>query len=389
MPFARRVRYVVGVNPSAQLPPNPPDLLVDGSAIVYRLHDVGYAIDLERTSALLAANAPERALPARGEAEAIQVKNPPVTVTLGSAPVMIAGAVRTVKISARVFDFGVCALRAMIDAPERSSWDDFGALGAAADTSAELGVVLDRELARLLELLGPAIERAGLAPVTESYVVFRVLRLSHPDGTEASPGVLTDQHLVSLLLNERDELSGEARRDLLPHRFSYYTNELTVLTWDNALVLEPRPNDHDVEYILEFANAQLLELRFYDAMLDRELPRMYDRVEVARKARNIPSRRFSPLLGSMQTQVADVTETVERVDNALKVTDDVHLARIYAAALELFREDAWRRGIDRKLAIMRETYAMLNDESQAARAEILELAIVLLIVFEIVWGFVA
>ena len=42
--------------------------------------------------------------------------------------------------------------------------------------------------------------------------------------------------------------------------------------------------------------------------------------------------------------------------------------------------------IDRKLAIMRDTYAMLNDESQAARAEILEIAIVLLIVAEIVLG---
>ena len=365
-----------------------PDLVVEGSAIVYRLHDVGYAIDLERTSALLAESAPERALPARGEAEAIQIKNPPVLVTLGAAPVMIDGTVQSAAISARVFDFGVCALRATIDAPPGVSWDDFAKLGAAADSAAELAVLFDRELERLLKLLGPAIERPGLSPVTEAYVVFRVRRLSHADGSDAIPSELTDEHLVSLLLNERDSLSLEARRELLPHRFAYYTNELTVLTWDNALVIEPRPQDHDVEYILEFANAQLLELRFYDAMLDRELPRMYDRVEVARRARNIPSRRFSPLLGSMQTQVADVTETVERVDNALKVTEDVHLARIYAAALELFRADAWRRGIDRKLSIMRETYAMLNDESQAARAEILEMAIVLLIVFEIVWGIV-
>lgn len=362
----------------------PADLVIDGSAIVYRLHDVGYAIDLERASALLAPSDPVRARPARGEAEAIQIKNPPVSVTLGDAPVMIADEVRAVRISARVFDFGVCAMRASIDAANGTSWDAFAALGASADGSAELAALLDRELARLLELIGPAIERPGLAPVTEAYVVFRVTRLGSADGGSASLGALTDEHLVSLLLNERDELSVEARRDLLSHRFSYYTNELTVLTWDNALVIEPRTHDHDVEYILEFANAQLLELRFYDAVLDRELPEMYDRVTVARGRRYLPTFRFSPLLAAMQTQVADVTETVERVDNALKVTDDVHLARVYAAALELFREAAWRRGIDRKLAIMRETYAMLNDEAQAARAELLEIAIVLLIVAEIV-----
>ncbi|MCU0647704.1 MAG: hypothetical protein MUF00_06895, partial [Gemmatimonadaceae bacterium] len=75
-------------------------------------------------------------------------------------------------------------------------------------------------------------------------------------------------------------------------------------------------------------------------------------------------------------------------DNALKVTDDVYLARVYSAALELFRGRAWRGGIDRKLGIIRDTYAMLNDEAQAARGEMLEIAIVLLIVVEIVLSLV-
>ena len=82
--------------------------------------------------------------------------------------------------------------------------------------------------------------------------------------------------------------------------------------------------------------------------------------------------------------VADTTELVELVENALKVTDDVYLARVYSSALEIFRGRAWRSGIDRKLAILRDTYAMLNDEAQAARSETLEIAIVVLIVAEIV-----
>ena len=55
------------------------------------------------------------------------------------------------------------------------------------------------------------------------------------------------------------------------------------------------------------------------------------------------------------------------------------LARIYTAALDIFRGREWRAGIDRKRAIIRETYAMLNAESQAARAEALEVLIVALI----------
>ena len=94
------------------------------------------------------------------------------------------------------------------------------------------------------------------------------------------------------------------------------------------------------------------------------------------------------MLAELQTRVADVTETVERAENALKVTDDVYLARVYGAALELFRASAWRRGIERKLEIFRSTYAMLNAEAQSARAELLELAILVIIVAELVLALV-
>ena len=114
---------------------------------------------------------------------------------------------------------------------------------------------------------------------------------------------------------------------------------------------------------------------------------MYDRVAEARsRFFALPTGRYRPLLARLQSRVADVTETVERVENALKVTDDVYLARIYASALELFRGTAWRRGIERKLAIVRETYSMFNAEAQAVRAEILEVAIIVLILAEIVLG---
>jgi len=38
----------------------------------------------------------------------------------------------------------------------------------------------------------------------------------------------------------------------------------------HSLVVEPDLHDEDVEYVLEFANAQLLELRVFDALLDAE-----------------------------------------------------------------------------------------------------------------------
>jgi hypothetical protein len=359
------------------------DVRVDGTAIAYRLYDIGYAIALDRVTNLLGPVA-ERVRPGRSEAQALQIKNPPLFTALGSERITVGDVEYDAAISARLFDFGACSLQLRVEAPAGLPWDAFSAFGTALDSSSELPAIFDRQLSALLSRIQQAVERPALAPVVEEYVVFRITRLTDAAGDALASAVLTDDHLVPLLLHERRLLSSDARRELLPHRFSYYADDLTILTWDNALIVEPRGEDRDVEYILEFANAQLLELRVYDALLDAELPEMYDRIAAARRRTlPIPTRRFQPVLADLQTRVADVTETVERAENGLKVTDDVYLARVYGAALDLFRATAWRQGIERKLEIFRETYAMLNGEAQAARSELLEIVVILVIVAEL------
>jgi hypothetical protein len=184
-----------------------------------------------------------------------------------------------------------------------------------------------------------------------------------------------------LLSGEQRPLSESARQDLLRHRFSYYTDDLVALTWDRAFIYEPR-GDSDVMHVLEVANAQLLEMRYYDELLDAELPRMYDLVEQARRARTLlSSRRFAGLARRLHTMVAEVTELTERVDNALQVTED--LARIYSGALDLFRVNSLNPAVERKLAIIRDTYSALYQESSASRTELLEFLILILIMAEI------
>jgi hypothetical protein len=355
---------------------------------VYRLYDVGFEIKLDRAVERLAAGAPARLRPVRGEAQAIQIANPPVTIALGTESIATPGARGPADVSARIFDFGVVSLRLSIPADDMS-WAEFIRFGNAVDVGIDLSPVFDRQLAALLTRLGPAVVRPGIRPVTEDYVVFRITQPTAPPIDSALPLPLLpaeawrDEDIVPLLLNEQRPLSATARRELLPHRFSYYTDDLTILTWDNALIIEPAIDDADVQYILEFANAQLLELRVYDAILDAQLPEVYDRVAAARARTGLLRGRYAAILADLQALVADSTELVERVESALKVTDDVYLARIYTAALEIFRGREWRAAIDRKLAIISETYVMLNAEAQAARSEALELLIVVLIFAEI------
>ena len=365
------------------------DLTLDGVAVVYRLFDIGYAIELEAVAKLLAPSAPERTRPARIEAQALQIANPPVSLSLGTRELSIGGRPCRAQLAARLFDFGVCSIQLEIAASQDAAWDDFVLFARDVQSSTAVTELLSRELEALRERIAAAVERPRLAPVSEEYIVFRLSALRDARGGRASVQVLSDERLAPLLLGEQRPLAQQALSGLLTHRFSYYADDLVVLTWENALVVEPQSTDRDVEYILEFANAQLLELRVYDALLDAELPAMYDRIAAARERRHpLPTRRFQSVLSDLQTRVADVTETVERAENGLKVTDDVYLARVYGAALDLFRATAWRRGIERKLEIFRETYAMLNGEAQAARSELLEVVVILVILAELVLGLV-
>jgi hypothetical protein len=363
---------------------NPLDSRVSGSAVVYRLYDVGYEIDLEQASQLLASGSVGRARPVQREAQAFLIRNPPVTVNLGIEPVLVRDKRIDAELSARIFDFGVVSLRLRVPAPPGLSWPEFTEFGIAVDVETDLTPLFARRLAALVGTLGPAIARPALAAVTEDYVVFRITSLCDTNRHPISADELTDDELAALLLDEHRPLSAAAKRELLPHRFSYYVTDVAILTWHNALVVEAAPEEADVQFVLEFANAQLLELRMYDAMLDDELPRLNARVTGARGRRWRVPRGYAAILGELQTLVADSTELVERVENSFKVTDDVYLARVYSAAIEIFRGPTWRQGIDRKLATLRDTYSMLHSEAQAWRAEILELAVILLILAELV-----
>jgi len=369
-----------------------------GAIIVLRMYDVAYAIDLARLEALLAAGPPgavARIRLARAEPKAMAFGVPPVEIGLGQVALPADEGPITAEATARLYDFGAVSIALRVPA-SGLGWAAFTDLALAVDdaatapAAAELWTTL---LERVRQLAMPAFERpsAGgvgrplVAGLEEDYLLAVVQRFDRPLSAEQA---LRELDLVPLLSGERRELSQAARAELVRKNFSYYTNDLVVLTWDRAFLLEPT-GDRDVADVLEVANAQLLELRYYDELLDQELPRTYARVAEGRRPRfALAGRRYANLARDIQTLVAEVTEITERIDNALKVTEDIYLARIYAAALELFRVPSWAAAVDRKLAILKDTYTTLYDEAATLRAEALEAAIVLLIVLEIVLAFV-
>ena len=356
-----------------------------GAVIALRLYDVAYAIDLARAEALWAAQAraSSRLRLTATPPKAMAFDVPPLALALDPVALDLGGQTVSAGVTARLYDFGAISIALRVPVAGLG-WSGFVECLNQVDRALGGGTAVGpwvRLLAQVRDPLAAALERPEKSTIEEDYLVGLVQAFDQP----LSAAALQQRvDLIPLLSGEQRPLSDGSRQDLLRQRFSYYTDDLVVLTWDRAFIYEPR-GDSDVMDVLEVANAQLLEMRYYDEKLDDELPRMYDLVASARRAASLgASRRFAGLARGLYTLVAEVTELTERVDNALQVTEDVYLARIYTAALELFRVRSVSAAVDRKLSIIRDTYTALHDEAAARRAELLELLIVLLIVIEVV-----
>ena len=361
-----------------------------GHIIALRLFDLAYAIDLARAETLWtrhAAGPARRARLAVTPPKAMAFGVPPLTIELDPIVLDVEGAQTPAQVTARLYDFGAVTLAIRV-AADGLDWDAFSARMNAVDRSltsndsaGEASGLWIGLLQTVRAVIAGALERPAATTITEDYLIGVVNAFAAP--TTAAE-LLAGANLVPLLSGEQRSLSVAARNDLLRRQFSYYEDDLVVLTWDRAFIYEPR-GDSDVADVLEVANVQLLEMRYYDELLDDELPRMNDMVAAARgRLHLLASRRYAGLARKLYTLVADVTELTEKVDNALQVTEDVYLARVYGAALDLFRVGLVSAAVHRKLAIIRDTYSALYDEASGARTALMEAAILLLIFVELV-----
>ena len=339
--------------------------VLSGTVIACRLFDIADAIDLARAKSLWgkqpSANVTRGRLVST-PAKAVAFGVAPLDIPLDPVLVQLDGIDLWAGATARLYDFGVTRLALHIPASDLS-WSGFTQRLIAVDrhigpaAGAAVWTVL---LHHVRQTFADAMQRPTLETLEEDYLIGMVRAFDETPGAEA---LLHRIDLVPLLSGEARPLSERARRDLLLQRFSWYVDDLVVMTWDRAFIYEPR-DDSDVMDVLDVANAQLLEMRYYDQLLDAELPKMYDLVQAMQRTRPwLGARRFANLARRFYTLVAEVTELREKVDNALQVTEDVYLARVYTAAHELFRVASVNAAVDRKLAIIRDTYAALYRRS--------------------------
>ncbi|MCA8924741.1 MAG: hypothetical protein KDD82_23205 [Planctomycetes bacterium] len=376
-------------------PPSPDahaDLVVrDGELICYRLIDLGDEVLLdEAEQALLGGEEARRITLSRTLASALVFKARPLDVLLPSRVVRLPdGSEAEARVTARFFDIGIASVRFVLPIPPETRLADLTPLLSKLYEHPEL----DAEGRRAIELLRPSLGEAIRGePACEEIEPYTVVFVRSFVGDPSARQVLAHrQVLAKLLLGEVSPLPlAESELDAIDRfSFSYFDNDLAVVDWDGALVLEPQGN-REVTDVLEFACAQTVGLRGYDALIDRELEHFYDHVQAAGgfSARSLLWSPYATLAKRVQERWLDATEFTDRTENALKVVADLYLARVYRAALERSRVAEWQAAITKKQARIAQVYEFLKGEVDSRRATFLEVAIVVLILVEILLVFV-
>ncbi len=356
----------------------------DGAIRIYRILDVADGIDLARAEAL--ASAPKSRVRLASPRSALEIAHPPLRLGLGARDVRVAGEPRRVEIQASLFDYGVGSFLFELPIVPGTPLEDLAPIAEALleRPTPELDATA-RALAREASAsLAPALVRPHDWDGIETYAVFFVRAF---DRRVTGDELVAHAPLARLLLGETDPvpLSAGERADVIKHRFAYLETDLAVVDWNSAFVHEPSGST-DVPDLLELATAQLLELRWYDAFLDRELAALRGEAERAGNA-GLFTRRYSRLARRTAALLLDMSETVDRVENAVKIVGDFYLARLYQAALRRFRLPAWQESVLRKHRMLAEVNRVLADGADVRRAELLEITIIVLIAWEIVWAF--
>lgn len=221
-------------------------------------------------------------------------------------------------------------------------------------------------------------------PEEEAYTVFCIAApVLTPEGQpiNAESWFQSHRRQVAALLTQESEierLSKQEADESTARYLSYYEDDLLVIDWDAALLIDEPRDFNETLYIMELANLQLAELEAYDRLLDDALERSY------RDLGERPLRSRGDILRELREIRIDMARFNDELSNITKFFGDWHLARIYEKISSRFHLADWHRTINGKLKTLDDLYQLLKHDQTNRWMMILEVTIVLLFIIDLV-----
>jgi hypothetical protein len=357
---------------------------VRGCFRILYLYEVAEAIHLDRLRSLRESSRPE---PPAGRLPPVphylRFERPPVSEPIESLSLAdgsrIAG-------GAKYYDYGVVSIE--LDLPFETEWDALVLQSSQLIGSTELETRAEEWLRAALARARPALLKPYDSWLTEDYHIVYLEEITGAGNRKLTAGELLSSRaseIAELVRGESIALSDVERAEVLQSSISYSQNDLLVVGWTGAVVYGGGELAAATIQLLEYANTQLLEFRYYDGLLTNVLNSVYRFLE--HKGRRFGDWRLSGESTRVNTIRLDVMELTEKVDNAIKFLSDMFYARLYNLIAAKVGVPDYRRLVEQKLRTAGELYRFMVDQFNQARSFVLELAIVIILVIEIIFLF--
>jgi len=340
------------------------------------LFDVAEGIDLAALRASLGPDAAVARLDDKSRGTRLEYTQPPVVV---DGVVFQCQELDGFRVRVKFYDYGVISL--MLSRTFSGSWGTLVELGQQLVESEPLETRTTDACRSIVNRIGQTLKKARSTFLSEDYLVFAVTSLESP----ASAAEVLQAHgreIAQLLRGDRP-LSAQEQAVVLQNAFSYFESDVVVPAWNAAFILDTETAALAAVEIIEFANSQLLELRYHDDMLERELTQLYAQLQEPRWTNRLAARRHRRAALHVQALVIDVNELTDRVGNAIKFVGDNYLARLLNGVAARLGIDNWRRNVNDKLQTLAEIHRFAVEQSNSTQANIMELAVVVILVIEL------
>ena len=361
------------------MPMSAEPVIAKGTCFSLFAYEVAQAIDLDAADRRLHAGAERQTIKHKRRAPAsFEYRPAPLRVTRAGEPHAVGGYRAAPGVEVVLYDFGAVSVSYAI--PIEGPLGSLPALAEELWGNERLLADSRRQVEALLRALGDAAMRARIADFVEDYSVFHIEAFTEPCEA-AALWTAHAQTVAQVLRAARHPLSPQEMADAIALRLSFGPNDATIIDTDAAVLFDPE--GEDVRAVIEFANTQLLEMRFLDQQLDDTLERAYETL-LGRPERRWGLGGLGPDLRRLARLQLDAAILFEQVTNALKLVGDQYLARVYSLAARRFHLAEWDASISRKLQTIDGIYAKMADRAATRRMETLEWIIIVLIALSIV-----
>ncbi|MEM3770736.1 MAG: hypothetical protein QXW80_00190 [Candidatus Micrarchaeia archaeon] len=354
----------------------------EGKIYIYYAFDIASEIHLEKLEKVLGKRPVESQIQyTKLTPRYVKYSQPPYLITIGEKQLEISPNNKLAfKVTVKLYDFGVVSLRFSL--PFSGSFDELEKLSSFLVDNEVIEKEAIKQIERIKKELGEALVKPLEKFEYEDYIIFVVKEFEK----KINVNDIVNQYsgkIASVLRAETENLSEIQIKDTLKTSVSYFEDDIVFVDWNAAFIIDPRDSLDTLE-VLEYANIELLELRTYDNILDREIDLAYDKLTPSKLEWTIIAiDPFSKTLNRLEEVKLDVTQVIEKVENALKLVGDPYLAKVYNAASTSFKLESWKKSVEDKLDIIESFYNTIVNRIQTVRMLILETLIVIFFLIEI------